>query len=96
MGSVLSAIRDDEEEWYDLVNRAGISDQKWKLYSEEAGFAEEGFVKHKMAGALLVKFVHAKKEVKRLIRLAEEVVQAEKQIKELEKKRNRIKETGDD
>jgi hypothetical protein len=39
MGSVLSAIRDDENEWDALQVKLDIRDMKWQLYSPEWDFA---------------------------------------------------------
>lgn len=57
MGSSFSAIRDDEDDWSSLQDRAKISSlQNWQVYSREASFAKEGFNKgHK--GETLIAYV---------------------------------------
>ena len=59
MGSIMSAIRDDEDDW-DTVRRNASINQVWRtVYSREAGYAKEGFYKHKLTGLELINYVYA-------------------------------------
>lgn len=65
MGSVMSAIRDDEYEWGALQINAGIHDCGWKLYSIEWDLARQGF-KAGMSGKRLKLFVKQEIETREL------------------------------
>lgn len=59
MGSIMSAIRDDDDEWGNLRVHAGINQVWWTVYSQEAVFAKEGFYKHKLQGTDLINYVYS-------------------------------------
>lgn len=43
MSNVLSAIYDDENEWFSVMKKADIQNCGWRLYSEEWELAMEGY-----------------------------------------------------
>jgi hypothetical protein len=44
MGSIMGAIRDDEDEWERFCATANINDCGWRVYSFECTTAHEGFL----------------------------------------------------
>jgi hypothetical protein len=79
MGSVLSAIFDDENEWFSLMKKADIQDRDWKLYSEEWEFAMEGYKRSGYKGRKLKLYVKQQLEKRNLDRAHK------KEFQELEK-----------
>lgn len=68
MGSVMSAIRDDENEWERLKCEAGISEVDWDVYSNEAAWAKSGFEKLGFTGTRLKLHVKHARETQELAR----------------------------
>ncbi len=65
MGSMMSAISDDEDDWDSLERQSEVYGlQNWKVYSDEARFVEQGFNKKKLKGPFLVKYVELKMALK--------------------------------
>jgi hypothetical protein len=58
MGSVMSAIRDDEEDWDIFKKQAELPfSVKWGVYSREADYARQVYNKDKVTGNHLVEIV---------------------------------------
>lgn len=57
MGSVLEAIRDDENEWDALQTKLDIKDMRWKLYSREWEYARFGWRELAFTGKRLKLYV---------------------------------------
>lgn len=76
MGSIMSAIRDDENDWDDFWARhlRGTAPQQWDLYSDRQRFAVDIYRKESVTGKRL------------LDRVEEEVVKAKKAKEAAEKK----------
>jgi len=66
MGSVMSAIRDDEDDWERLKCEAGISEVTWDVYSNEASWAKSGFEKLGFTGKRLKLHVKHARETQEL------------------------------
>lgn len=79
MGDMRSAIADDEDDWYDLKEKAKIQQMAWKVYSNQATFAKEGFNKHGYTGKTLIEYVDLKTK---LIELDNRHSAEEKEYKE--------------
>lgn len=64
MGSVMSAINDDENDWIDFKRRAQIPfSVKWTVYSTEAFYARELFNKEGIFGEHLIQIVELMREI---------------------------------
>lgn len=89
MGSVMSAIRDDEDEWADLKRKAGITDVTWPPYSPQAEAAKKLFREEQLTGRLLkLKVQHTIEQRLMLARHAQEVdelMAAEKLMAKIDK-----------
>lgn len=66
MGSIASAIYDDENDWYDFKKLAGITDLTDSVYSEAARFAKAGFYDNNYSGARLKLYIKHMLEVQNL------------------------------
>lgn len=64
MGSVLSAIRDDENGWDALQVKLDIRDMKWQLYSPEWDYARYGWKELALTGKRLKLYVKHKCEIR--------------------------------
>lgn len=63
MGSVISAIIDDEREWDALQAKLDIRDMKWKLYSREWEYARFGWRELAFTGRRLKVYVKHQCEI---------------------------------
>lgn len=64
MGSILSSINDDENDWSDFRRRAQIPfSVKWTVYSKEAVYARELFNKEGIFGEHLIQIVELMREI---------------------------------
>lgn len=64
MGSTISAINDDENDWNDFRRRAQIPfSVKWTVYSKEAVYARELFNKEGIFGEHLIQIVELMREI---------------------------------
>ncbi len=57
MGSVLSAIRDDEDDWDFFKRKTEITQVEWELYSLEYSAAKKLHSSHKLTGNYLIRAV---------------------------------------
>lgn len=64
MGSIISAINDDKNDWEDFKRRAQIPfSVKWTVYSKEAYYANELFNKEGIFGEHLIQIVELMREI---------------------------------
>lgn len=78
MGSVLSAIRDDEREWEALQAKLDIKDMKWQLYSHEWEYARFGWKELAFTGRRLKLYVKHQSEIRELkLRHKKETIELE-------------------
>lgn len=67
MGSIMSSINDDENDWSDFRRRAQIPfSVKWTVYSKEAVYARELFNKEGIFGEHLIQIVELMREIDRV------------------------------
>lgn len=66
MGSVISAIIDDEREWDALQVKLDIKDMKWQLYSHEWEYARFGWKELALTGKRLKLYVKHQSEIREL------------------------------
>jgi hypothetical protein len=57
MGCGQKAIAEDEDEWDDFKQKAGVLNTTWKVYSREAHLAKVGYKDHRFSASVLEKFV---------------------------------------
>ncbi len=82
MSSGQKAATDDEDDWYDLKQEAGVQDTNWQVYSDECRYAKEGYKSKGFTGARLKLFVkHAVEDQKVRERHAKEFHALEEVIK---------------
>lgn len=78
MGSVMSAIRDDEDEWEALQTKLDIKDMKWKLYSREWEYVRFGWKELAFTGKRLKVYVKHQCEINDLkLRHKKETIELE-------------------
>lgn len=71
MGSITSAIADDEDEWYDFCMKVGIMEfmsmKTWGCYSMQARWAREGYDQYKFTGAHLMEYIELAEKLQALV-----------------------------
>jgi hypothetical protein len=63
MGCGMSAVHDDENEWYRLKETCQIKDVKWDVYSQEAHHVKAGWLAYKHTGRRLKLYVRQEMEM---------------------------------
>jgi hypothetical protein len=86
MGSIISAINDDEDEWHLIKSSFEIKDVKWGVYSEEARHAKFGFNEFGFKGRRLKLYVKHMLERTALEQRQDTEVRELEKLKELENK----------